>query len=319
MSVLVTGGAGYIGSHLVRLLRDRGDEIVVVDDLSTGLASRVGDAPLIRLDLSGANAVEVLARTIDEHRVDAVVHVAAQKQVGVSIQRPTFYMRQNVGGLMNLLDAMELSGVHRLIFSSSAAAYGVPSTEVVAESAVCDPVSPYGETKLVGEWLCRRAADAWGLSASSLRYFNVAGAGWPDLGDEASLNLIPIVLDRLVRGEKAQVFGDDYPTPDGSCIRDYVHVLDLAEAHLIALDALDGAGHEVFNIGTGQGSSVFEVLEEIERTTGFDVTPEIVERRPGDPIRLVGNVDKAETTLGWRAKRRLPEIVASAWDAHEQR
>jgi UDP-glucose 4-epimerase len=319
VSVLVTGGAGYIGSHIVRLLGERGDSVVVVDDLSTGRGSSVGDAALIHLDLSSESAVEELRRTIEEHGVHAVIHVAARKQVGVSVERPGFYMRQNVGGMVNLLDAMEATDVRRMIFSSSAATYGAPSTAEVDEDAPCDPINPYGETKLIGEWMCRRASDAWGLSVASLRYFNVAGAGWPDLGDPASLNLIPIVLDRLARGDRPQVFGDDYPTPDGSCIRDYVHVLDVAEAHVIALDALGAAGHQVFNIGTGLGSSVFEVIDEIGRTTGLDTLTEVVARRPGDPARLVGNVDKVAAALGWRAKRGLPEIVATAWDAHQGR
>ena len=230
------------------------------------------------------------------------------------MQRPTFYMHQNVGGMINLLDAMETSGLRRLVFSSSAAVYGAPTKEVDEETR-CDPINTYGETKLIGEWMCRRSADAWALAVSSLRYFNVAGAGWPDLGDPASLNLIPIVFDRLARGDKPCVFGDDYPTPDGSCIRDYVHVLDLAEAHLTALDALDVAGHHVFNIGTGHGSSVLEVIEEIGRATGLDATPQVVDRRPGDPAQLVANVGKAAVELGWRASRDLPEIVASAWEA----
>ncbi len=315
MSVLVTGGAGYIGSHVVRLLGDRGDEVVVLDDLSNGRASRVADVVLVDLDLSSPSATEILRRTIDEHRVDGVIHLAAQKQVGESMERPTYYMRQNVGGMINLLDAMESSGLHRLVFSSSAATYGEPDTNEVDEETRCDPINTYGETKLIGEWLCRRSADAWGLAVFSLRYFNVAGAGWPDLGDLASLNLIPMVFDRLVGGDKPLVFGNDYPTPDGSCIRDYVHVLDLAEAHLTALDALDGAGHTVFNIGTGHGSSVFEVVEEIGRATGSDATPEVVDRRPGDPARLVANVDKVAAELGWRASRGLQEIVASAWEA----
>ena len=319
MSVLVTGGAGYIGSHIVRLLGERGDTVVVVDDLTTGRGSNVGDATLLRVDLSSESAVEVLRRAIEEHGVQAVIHVAAQKQVGVSIERPGFYMRQNVGGMVNLLEAMEMTGVRRMIFSSSAATYGIPSTAEVDENAPCDPINTYGETKLIGEWMCRRASDAWGLSATSLRYFNVAGAGWPDLGDPVSLNLIPIVLDRLVSGDRPQVFGDDYPTPDGSCIRDYVHVLDVAESHIIALDALGEARHQVFNVGTGLGSSVFEVIDEIGRTTGLDTSPEVVARRPGDPARLVGNVDKVSAGLGWRAKRGLPEIIASAWDAHQSR
>ena len=317
MSVLVTGGAGYIGSHVVRLLTQQDRTVVVVDDLSTGRISSLGDMPLVQLDLASAGASKELLQIIDEHQVDAVVHLAAQKQVGVSMERPTHYMRQNVGGMTNLLQAMEQAEVRRLVFSSSAAAYGMPDVDEVDESMPCLPVNTYGETKLIGEWMCRRSADAWGLSASSLRYFNAAGAGWPDLGDPTTLNLIPIVFERLVAGQRPQVFGGDYPTPDGTGVRDYVHVLDLAEAHLVALDALGEADHRVYNIGTGRGSSVIEVIDEIGRVTGMDATPQVVDRRPGDPARLVANVDKAATNLGWRSTRALPEIITSAWEAHQ--
>ncbi len=319
MSVLVTGGAGYIGSHVVRLLGERHDEVVVVDDLSTGRRSNLGPVPLVAVDLAAPEAVDVLGTAIDEFGVDAVIHFAARKEVGASMLRPTFYMRQNVGGMTNLLEAMETAGVRRLVFSSSAAAYGNPPTAEVDESAPSVPISTYGETKLIGERMCHSCAGAWGLASASLRYFNVAGAGWPDLGDPVSQNLVPIVLDRVSTGQKPEVFGADYPTPDGSCVRDYVHVLDVAQAHLHALDSLDVAGHEVFNIGTGRGSSVFEVIDQIGQVTGLDVTPRVVERRPGDPARLVGNVDKAATRLGWQATRALPEIVSSAWAAHPGR
>jgi UDP-glucose 4-epimerase len=319
VSILVTGGAGYIGSHVVRLLNLRGDDVVVLDDLSTGHAAKIGDVPLVRLDLSSHDAVDVLRQSIAQHGVDAVIHVAAQKQVGQSMERPLLYMRQNVGGMINLLDAMETSGVRRLVFSSSAATYGAPNVMEIDELTECVPINTYGETKLIGERMCERSAGAWGLAAASLRYFNVAGAGWPDLGDPAALNLIPIVFDRLVSGHRPQVFGDDYPTPDGSCIRDYVHVLDLAEAHVLALDRLAAPGHQVLNIGTGRGSSVFEVLDEVGRATGLDISPEVVERRPGDPARLIGKVDRAAAELGWQATRELPAIVASAWEAHPRR
>jgi UDP-glucose 4-epimerase len=255
---------------------------------------------------------------MEDHGVDSVIHLAARKVVSDSVRRPTHYMRQNVGGMTNLLEAMERSGVRRLIYSSSAATYGAPDAEVVREEDLCVPINPYGETKLIGEWMCQRASGAWGLTATSLRYFNVAGAGWPELGDSASLNLVPIVFDRLVAGERPEVFGDDYDTRDGSCIRDYVHVLDLSEAHLVALDALD-SGHAVFNIGTGRGSSVFEVIDEIGLVTGLDATPTVVGRRAGDPPALVASVEKAASELGWRSSLGLDEIVASAWEAYRRR
>ena len=316
MSVLVTGGAGYIGSHVVRLLTQRDDDVVVLDDLSTGRASNTSGALLVQLDLADAGATEQLLRVIDEHQVDAIVHLAARKQVGVSMEQPTYYMRQNVGAMTNLLEAMETSGVRQLVFSSSAAVYGVPDVGEVDEDTPCVPINTYGETKLIGEWMCRRSADAWGLSATSLRYFNVAGAGWPDLGDTTSLNLVPIVLGQLVAGDRPQVFGSDYPTPDGSCVRDYVHVLDVAEAHVVALDAFGSVGHHVFNIGTGQGASVFDVIDEIGRVTGIEATPQVIGRRPGDPAQLVANVDRAAADLGWRSSRGLPAIVTSAWEAY---
>ena len=236
MTILVTGGAGYIGAHVVRLLQERGEKVVVVDDLSTGRADRVGDAVLVEVDVASPEAVDVLTRAMTEHDVRAVVHFAARKQVGESVERPAWYYQQNVGGFTNLVTAMQAAGVDRLVFSSSAATYGMPSVSLVEEKLHAEPINPYGETKLVGEWLGRAASRAWGLRFVALRYFNVAGAGWPDLGDPAVLNLVPMVLDRLERGERPKIFGDDYPTPDGTCIRDYIHVLDLAQAHLAALE-----------------------------------------------------------------------------------
>jgi UDP-glucose 4-epimerase len=317
MTTLVTGGAGYIGAHVVRLLQQRGEEVVVVDDLSTGDASRVGDTAVVELDLAACDAVEVLTRTMTEHRVDAVIHFAARKQVGESVARPAWYYQQNVGGMANLLTAMEAAHVDRLVFSSSAATYGQPDVAVVDEKLAGHAINPYGETKVVGEWMGRAAGVAWGLRFVALRYFNVAGAGWPELGDPAVLNLVPMVLDRLARGERPKIFGNDYPTPDGTCIRDYIHVLDLAEAHLAALDYLDGDDrhHDAFNVGTGAGSSVKEVIDEIGRVSGLDVTADVEPRRPGDPAVLVGSPTLIEHTLGWRARAGLPEIISSAWEA----
>ena len=318
MAVLVTGGAGYIGAHVVRLLRERGEDVVVVDDLSGGLPDRAAGVPLVRLDLGDPGCVEPLTDALRTHGVDAAVHLAARKQVAESIRRPAWYYAQNVGGTAHLLTAMESARVDRLVFSSSAATYGQPDTTCVTEDGPTRPINPYGESKLVGEWLVRAAARAWGVDQMSLRYFNVAGAGWPDLGDTAVLNLVPIVLDRLSRGQAPVVFGADYPTPDGTCVRDYVHVLDLAEAHLAALDHLREASerpYDTFNVGTGTGSSVAEVVAELGRITGLQPTPEVAPRRPGDPAALVADVSRIYKVLGWRARHDLTDIVRSAWEA----
>jgi UDP-glucose 4-epimerase len=322
MTVLVTGGAGYIGAHVVRLLRERGDRVVVVDDLSSGVAGNIGDVELQQFDLSRPEAIEQLQQVFGTHDVTAVIHVAAKKQVGESAQRPAWYYAENVGGMANLLMAMEAAGVDRLMFSSSAATYGnpdVPLGALMREDGPSLPISPYGETKLVCEWMMRDAAAAWGLRGVGLRYFNVAGAGWPELGDPTRFNLIPIVLEALTEGGQPVVFGDDYPTPDGTCIRDYIHVLDLADAHLVALDYLDRdeRPHDVFNVGTGTGSSVSEVLEQIARTTGYQVTPRVGPRRPGDPAALVADVSRIRDVLGWTASRDLADMVESAWAGWE--
>ncbi len=320
MSVLITGGAGYIGAHVVRLLRKRGDRVAVVDDLSSGRADRAGDAPLVRIDIAGPGAVAELTSAMREHEVTSVIHIAAKKQVGESVERPAWYYAQNVGGTANLLQAMEQAGVTRMMFSSSAATYGLPD---VAPGALLDedtpprPINPYGESKLVCEWMIRAAGVAWGLRSVNLRYFNVAGSGWPDLGDPGVFNLVPIAMRALTSGEQPVIFGDDYPTADGTCIRDYVHVVDLADAHLAALDYLDrdDRPHDVFNVGTGTGASVREVLEQVAKSTGMDVSPSVGPRRPGDPAALVADVSRIDATLGWRAEHGLAAIVDSAWQA----
>ena len=291
--------------------------MVVVDDLSSGLPERIGSSKLLKLNLGSPNAVEVLAQTMREHAVKSVVHLAAQKQVGVSVKEPERYYSENIGGMANLLTAMRQTGVDRLVFSSSAATYGMPDVESVTEDAACNPINPYGETKLIGEWMSANASRAWGLRAANLRYFNVAGAGWPELADTAVMNLVPIVFAALKAGKDPVVFGDDYPTADGSCIRDYVHVHDLAEAHLSALDYLerDDRKFTTFNVGTGSGSSVFEVLSEVKRVTGIDFKIDLQARRAGDPPSLCANVSRIEEELGWTAKQGLPEIIESAWAA----
>jgi UDP-glucose 4-epimerase len=318
VSILVTGGAGYIGAHVVRLLRQRSEDIVVVDDLVTGDESRLAGLEVTRLDLASADAVDQLSRLMRERKVESVIHFAARKQVAESVDRPAWYFQQNIGSLANVLMAMESVGVAELVFSSSAAVYGATEGARILEDDPTKPINPYGETKLVGENLVAAATRAFDLRAVSLRYFNVAGAGWPELGDNAALNLVPLVFERLNRGERPIIFGDDYPTDDGTCIRDYIHVLDLAEAHVTTLDALHNAepGHEVFNVGTGLGTSVREMIEAIIRVADADVVPEVRARRVGDPAWVVASPERIQSGLGWRAHRGIDEIVASAWASH---
>lgn len=317
MSILVTGGAGYIGSHVVRLLLEQGQKVVVIDNLSSGLTSRIGAAKLVELDLAAEEATDKLTALMRAEQVSAVIHLAARKQVGESVTKPEWYFEQNIGGMAHLLEAMHEVGVDRLVFSSSAATYGMPDTDFVNEDFNCKPINPYGQTKLIGEWMAANASRAWGLRAVNLRYFNVAGAGWPDLADTAVMNLVPIVFAALAAGKHPVVFGDDYDTADGSCVRDYVHVLDLAEAHIAALGYLDNDDrkHATFNVGTGKGASVFEVLAEIKSVSGINFETEVQPRRAGDPPYLCADVSRIKDELGWVAKRDLHEIIDSAWAA----
>lgn len=315
MKLLVTGGAGYIGSHVVRIAEASGAEVVVVDDLSTGITNRIG-CPIIEIELSSDEAVPALTKLMSETRFDAVIHLAARKQVGQSVEQPERYYKDNVGGLANLLSAMRATDTKKLVFSSSAATYGMPDVEIVNEDYPGKPINPYGETKLVGEWLVR-AAGHWGLRSINLRYFNVAGAGYPDLADTAALNLIPIAIEQIRAGKHPIVFGDDYPTPDGSCIRDYVHVQDLASAHLRAVEYLDREqrNFDTFNVGTGVGASVFEVLNALKVASGQNFEIEVGVRRAGDPPRLVADVSRIREELGFVCEKDLAQIVQSAWDA----
>ncbi len=313
MTWLVTGGAGYIGAHVVQALAATGGSVVAFDDLSTGTADRVGDVPLVVGTVLDGDA---LRSAMDTHQVTGVVHLAAKKQVGESVADPLLYYRENVGGLTTLLSACRDRGVEQCVFSSSASVYGMPDTDLVDEDTPCAPLSPYGQTKLVGEWLIRACAEAGHLRAIALRYFNVAGAGGPGLGDPVCFNLIQIVLRELREGRRPQVFGGDYPTPDGTCIRDYVHVVDLAAAHVAAVQALERGGKaEALNIGRGSGYSVLDVLRVVQQETGLDTGYDVVARRPGDPARVVAAVDRARAELGFTAERDLPEMVASAWAA----
>ncbi len=312
MTWLVTGGAGYIGAHVVRSLLRDSDDVVVLDDLSTGDGARVD--PAARLVEGSVLDRGLVRRVLREHAVTGVVHIAAKKQVGESMADPLLYYRENVEGLIALAESCRDKGVDRFVFSSSAATYGLPDVDLVDEDTPGVPLSPYGESKLIGEWLLRHCERAYGLRAMNLRYFNVAGAATPELGDVGVFNLVPMVFERLQVGERPRVFGGDYPTPDGTCVRDYVHVADIADAHRAAARALaDGAPGATYNIGRGEGSSVLEVLRVVGEVTGRDTTPEVVERRPGDPARIVASVDRIREGLGFTATHDLRSMVESAW------
>ncbi|MEV5516925.1 UDP-glucose 4-epimerase GalE [Streptomyces flaveolus] len=321
MSWLVTGGAGYIGAHVVRALVDGGESVVVYDDLSTGRADRVpAGVPLV---VGSVLDGPLLEGAIRDHAVTGVVHIAAKKQVGESVEQPLRYYRENVTGLQTLLEAMTACGADRLVFSSSAAVYGMPDVDLVTEDTPCLPMSPYGETKLVGEWLINAAARAHGIRAASLRYFNVAGAAAPELADTGVFNLIPMVFERLEAGEAPRVFGDDYATPDGTCVRDYIHVQDIASAHLAAARRLTDAPQGTaltLNIGRGEGSSVREMVDRILKVAGKeDVAPLVTDRRPGDPARVVASADRAREELGWSARHGLDDMIDSAWQGWRHR
>ncbi|KOV66525.1 UDP-glucose 4-epimerase [Streptomyces sp. AS58] len=314
MTWLITGGAGYIGAHVARAMTGAGERVIALDDLSAGVPSRLpADVPLVRgSSLDGA----LLERVLAEHAVTGVVHLAARKQVAESVAQPTRYYRENVGGLTTLLDAVAEAGIERFLFSSSAAVYGDPDVDLITEDTPCAPVNPYGETKLAGEWLVRAAGQAHGIATACLRFFNVAGAAAPELADTGVFNVVPMVFDRLTRDEAPRIFGDDYPTPDGTCVRDYIHVADLADAHLAAarrLSAPGASGDLTVNIGRGKGVSVRELITLIGEATG-DTRPPLVEaRRPGDAPRAVASAARAAEELGWTARRTVREMVDSAW------
>ena len=312
MTWLVTGGAGYIGAHVVRSLVSDGASVVVLDDLTTGDSTRVD--PRAAFVEGSVLDRALVRRVLGEHGVTGVVHIAAKKQVGESVADPLLYYRENVEGLIALLDACRDGGVGQVVFSSSAATYGLPDVELVDEDTPGAPLSPYGESKLVGEWLLRDCEQAYGMRVMSMRYFNVAGAATPELGDSGVFNLIPMVFERLQAGQRPRVFGGDYPTPDGTCVRDYVHVADIADAHSAAARALEqGTAGATYNIGRGEGSSVLDVLAVVGEVTGRDTTPDVVDRRPGDPARVVASVDRIRADLGFTATHDLRSMVESAW------
>lgn len=316
MTWLVTGGAGYIGSHVVGAMRAAGEAVVVLDDLSSGVESRLERVPLVVSSVLDRPAVE---RTLQEHSVRGIVHLAAKKRVEESVRRPLYYYEQNVEGLRQLLQAATDAGVESFVFSSSAAVYGAPEEDQVTEDVDCRPVNPYGETKLVGEWMVAAVAEATGLRYAGLRYFNVAGSAAPQLSDTGESNLVPMVFRRLTDHQPPLIFGDAYPTPDGTCIRDFIHVADIASAHVAAAQALSAGRVTALtaNIGTGTGVSVREMVETIREVTGTAdhawSEPVVAAARPGDPPRVVASADRIRAELGWTAQRDVGDMVASAW------
>ncbi|ATZ26720.1 UDP-glucose 4-epimerase GalE [Streptomyces lavendulae] len=317
MTFLITGGAGYIGSHVVRAMLLAGEKVVVFDDLSTGNEHRVPEGvPLVTASVLDRLALD---RAIADHRITGVVHLAGKKQVGESVEKPLYYYNENVQGLTVLLQAVAAAGIRNFLFSSSASVYGMPDVDLVTEETPCAPLSPYGETKLAGEWLVRAAGKAHGISTACLRYFNVAGAATPELADTGVFNLVPMVFERYDAGEGARIFGDDYPTPDGTCIRDYIHVEDLADAHVVAARRLAewaAAGDHkdlTVNIGRGEGVSVKEMVELLNEGTGHTYAPTVTPRRPGDPAKVVASADRIAAELGWKARHDVREMVTSAW------
>ncbi|MEI3848873.1 MULTISPECIES: UDP-glucose 4-epimerase GalE [Microbacterium] len=320
MSWLVTGGAGYIGAHVVRALAGAGMTPVVLDDLSSGQASFVpGDVAFVEGSILDRDLVE---RTLREHGVTGVIHVAGFKYAGVSVQRPLHTYSQNVEGTRVILEAMEAAGVTNMVFSSSAAVFGTPDVPLVVEETEKRPASPYGESKLIGEWLLRDQAVATAstdrpLRHTSLRYFNVVGSADPTVYDVSPHNLFPIVFEALLAGNTPRINGDDYDTPDGTNVRDYVHVGDIALAHVAAAQRLE-AGEPIeaaYNLGSGDGLSVRQIMEAMARVTGIDFVPEIAPRRPGDPDRIVATGELAARDLDWRMRHSVDEMVRSGWEA----
>jgi len=320
-NVLVTGGAGYIGSVTSHILRRRGYGVVIVDDLTRGHEHNVRGLPFHKLQLS---ETVKLADLLSSERVDAVIHFAAYSAVGESTKKRELYFLNNDGGSASLLSAMIQANVKRLVFSSTAAVYGTPKTVPIPEDLPFAPVNPYGESKVLVEKMLQWMDRCSGLRSISLRYFNACGSDTESgLGEEHNpeTHLIPLLLRAVVTGKPITIFGNDYATPDGTCIRDYIHVTDLGEAHVVAIEnLLAGGGSDVFNVGTGAGRSVLEVMRAVEKVMGKKVPHEIGPRREGDAAVLVANSDKLQQKLGWKSKfSELEDIVATAWQFEKER
>ena len=319
--ILVTGGAGYIGSNTSQLLRRSGYEVVVIDDLSRGHRHNVLDIPFHQVTLADTQAV---VRVLKDEACDAVIHFAAYIAVGESTGKPELYFANNVGGTISLLSAMVEAGVRHLVFSSTAAVYGMPATVPIPEESVVSPLSPYGESKAMAETILRAMDQFRGIQSVVLRYFNACGADpeSPHLGEEhdPETHLIPLLFRAIETRAPITIFGQDYPTPDGTCIRDYVHVVDLAQAHILAVrHLLDGGTSDAFNVGTGSGHSVLQVVKSVEKVTGQAVPLTKGPRRDGDPAVLVANSNRLRAKLGWTPRYpELDDVVKTAWDFHQR-
>ena len=318
MKVFVTGGAGYVGSHCCKLLRESGHELKVYDNLSTGHAVATPKDELVVGDLADR---ELLEKTLTDFAPDAVMHFAASAYVGESVQQPLKYYRNNVVNTVGLLEIMEKLDIRKLVFSSSCSIYGVPPSTPITEDMPANPLSPYARSKRMMEQVFADCTVAWDLGYAALRYFNAAGASFDgSIGEDhdPEAHLIPIVLQvALGQRDKVQIFGTDYPTPDGTCVRDYIHVEDLADAHLKALTELKPGRELIANLGTGNGNSVREVIETARKVTGCDIETVEGPRRPGDSPALFANAALAATLLNWQAKvTELQDVIATAWEWH---
>ncbi len=315
MAWLVTGGAGYIGSHVAQALMDDGHDVVVIDDLSSGKRGFVQEGAAF--EQGSLLDTEFLKKVFERHDVVGVIHLAGFKYAGVSVEWPLHTYFQNVTGTGNLLAAMEAASVQAIVFSSSAAVYGNTDVDLVTESTPTRPESPYGESKLIGEWLIADQSRATGLRHTSLRYFNVVGSGIPDVVDVSPHNLFPLVFQALKDGATPKIFGTAYATPDGSCVRDYVHVADVAAAHVEAARKLqEGVDLEpVYNLGSGNGVSVRQIMTEMASVTGIQFAPQICAARPGDPARIVASGELARRDIAWEPRHTLRDMISSAWAA----